>query len=636
MTDEALPKVLRAGAHKVYVNPASTYMVLDFETTNLDKGSALNPDNRIVLACWYMVLPDGTIENKFVYGDEYEMDELLADIERVDFVVAHNTKFELRWLKRCGLDLRNVLFFDTMLGAWVLDGNRSLPRGLDDLASRLGVTGKMKLVANMLKRGVCPSTIRKDWLTEYCFADIRITLDIFRIIVRALEVRGQLHLAHTRNLTHAVLADIEGEGLHLDKKAVEEEYQKTLAIWEERKEKLYATTGGINLDSPKQLAVYLYDTLKFAIPKDHFGKPLITGKGQPSTSEPTLALLEAKTDEQRDFLVAYKQFNEANTLLTKNLTFMQKVCEEYDGTFYGIFNLNIVGTHRLSSSGVPLLFKGEKKTKGIQLQNIPRAFKRLFWSGDEDYEIVEADGAQLEFRIAVELGKDAVGMKEISEDVDVHTITADYLLEHGYPTFDVISAKERRQDSKQYTFKPLFGGRSGHEAVVKYCEFFKEKYQGISETQHGWAVEAFNTKQQHTPYGMRFYWPNTTMYKSGQISGTTQIYNYPIQSFSTGEIIPLALVHFWHRSKHLRVRIFTTIHDSIAAYVHKEDIEACRELMRVSLTDDIYRYLRENYDYNFTTPLGVGVKSARNWGTSKSEYIWNVFPDGSHTFKQKD
>jgi DNA polymerase I-like protein with 3'-5' exonuclease and polymerase domains len=125
------------------------------------------------------------------------------------------------------------------------------------------------------------------------------------------------------------------------------------------------------------------------------------------------------------------------------------------------------------------------------------------------------------------------------------------------------------------------------------------------------------------------------MRRGGYITNTTQIYNYPVQGFATGEIIPIALVHFWHRAAPYRIRIFTTIHDSIGAIVHKDDVEVCKQLLKESLTADVYRYLREIYEYEFVTPLGVGVKASRNWGTASTESIWNVFPDGTFTFKEK-
>jgi DNA polymerase-1 len=626
-----LPWFLGAGAKYTYINPIP-YLVVDFETTNLDKGSAINPQNRIVLGCWRLVESDGSFKDKYVFGDEYDMQELLDDIAYVNsqrgFLVAQNAKFELQWLRRVGLDLRSTLVYCTMLGQWVLDGNRNLGRNLEALAVRheLG-DGKETLVSRLIAAGVCPSAIRRDWLLRYCKIDVDLTYRLFRKQVKLLESASQLHLALVRNLTCSVLADIEFEGMQLDREAVYKEYETTKAEWDKTQKALYGMTGGINLGSPKQLGEFLFKTLKFKVPKDHRGNELKTSTGQPSTNADALGRLDAKTDQQKEFLELYKRYNKLDSLLTKNLLFFKGVCDEFDGRFYGNFNQGIAGTHRLTSSGRPLLFAGEKKTKGVQFQNLPREYKKLFWSGDEDWYTGEADGAQLEFRVAADLGNDPTALWEIESGADVHQVTADTLTAAGEPT--------TRQAAKSRTFRPLYGGSSGTKAEQEYCAFFKAKYHALEATQRNWCTQVLNNKVLVTAYGMRFYWPDTEMTRSGYIVNTTQIYNYPVQGFATAEIIPIALVHFWHRTAGLRIKIFTTIHDSIGAKVHKDEVEVYKELSLVALTTDVFRFLEETYDYKFKVPLGVGTKIGRQFGKSDVEHSWNVWPDGKVEYKQK-
>lgn len=108
------------------------------------------------------------------------------------------------------------------------------------------------------------------------------------------------------------------------------------------------------------------------------------------------------------------------------------------------------------------------------------------------------------------------------------------------------------------------------------------------------------------------------------------------QGFATGEIIPIALVHYWHRTRHLDMEIWNTIHDSIAARVHKDCVDEAMQLSKSCLTTDVYNFLREVYKYEFRVPLGVGVKVGKNWGDSKQEHIWSVFPDGTETYQLKE
>src|SRR5690606_8057341 len=164
--------------------------------------------------------------------------------------------------------------------------------------------------------------------------------------------------------------------------------------------------------------------------------------------------------------------------------------------------------------------------------------------------------SQVEFRVAVDMGQDTVGYEEIINGTDIHSFTAAEMTKAGEPT--------SRQEAKAVTFRPLYGGGSGSDALKAYCEYFKNKYVGISNMQRTWALQCVDKGQYEKPYGMTFYFPGTKMHsRTGYIDNTTNIYNFPIQGFATGEIIPIALVYFWHKTRDLRVRIMAVIHDSI-------------------------------------------------------------------------
>src|SRR5687768_10222802 len=200
MTTE-LPWFLGSKALEAYLAP-SRYIALDFETTNLDKGSALNPDNRLLLACWDVVESDGTITRKSKWGDEYDMSELEEDIRGAQFIVAHNAKFELQWLKRCGIDLRDVLVFDTYLAEWVIASNRrnQWDMSLDGCATRYELGAKLHLASKCIEAGVCPSQIPTVWLEPYCYMDVELCRNLYEKQRDILFRDGLLHLALTRNL----------------------------------------------------------------------------------------------------------------------------------------------------------------------------------------------------------------------------------------------------------------------------------------------------------------------------------------------------------------------------------------------------------------------------------------------------
>ena len=97
------------------------------------------------------------------------------------------------------------------------------------------------------------------------------------------------------------------------------------------------------------------------------------------------------------------------------------------------------------------------------MQNMPRGgtfpVKKVFVSRWEGGYVMEADFAQLEFRVAAFLSQDTTAMKEIDTGFDVHSYTAKVISEAGQPT--------SRQDAKAHTFAPLSGLQGTVEALLR-------------------------------------------------------------------------------------------------------------------------------------------------------------------------
>lgn len=648
LSEDILPWFLSENAIEAYIEQ-DDYVVLDFETTNRTSGLAVDPSNHLVLACW-TVCKDGEAIDRHTFGDEYSMAALVADVRAAKFIVAHNAKFELQWLERCGIDLREILVFDTMVMEWVIGGNKKMLFNLDSTAKRYKLGVKESLVSKLIKAGSCPSTIPRSWLLGYCKMDVKLCHEIFKKQCGLLSDMDLWHIALQRNLVIPVLADIELQGLHLDRALVYEEEARLQEVVARLGEELDTITGGINLGSPKQLGGFLYgrarksglDTdggllatapspLGFAAPLDNAGEAIKTGGGEISTAVTALAKLVATTEEQRHFLTLYKEYNLASSMLSKNMSFFKNVCDERGAVFYGQLQQCRTANHRLASTGVKIKFENAKKEVACQLQNLPRQYKKLFTSHDPDYEVTEYDGSQIEFRVAADLGHDKVAESDIVNGVDIHSFTRDTMNE-AYKRFG-IDKEIDRQGAKPNTFAPLYGAFGKDKAEQEYAQAFRAKYHDIYNTQQDWSLTVADRKKLVTPYGLTFYWPDAKMHRSGYVSYSTEIFNLPISGLATGEIIPMALVHFWHRCKGLRMRIFNTVHDSICVRNHKEEIEMVTAIAKQAMTHDCYNFLRNVYKYEFRVPLGFGMKSGTNWGVSDSEHKWDVWPDGNERYQ---
>ena len=609
------------------------YVVVDFETPTALKGSPILESNRIILACWNrnyvrasdsndsqgQLLSSGGIHAVFGetlgesgesvhtmhhrFGGEYDLGELVEAIRSADFLVAHNAKFELGWLRRCGLDLREVIVYDTQIGEYVLGGNRFKLQhlSLNATAKRYGLGQKEDVVGKMWDHGIDTEDVPESWLLEYCERDVDLTHQIFLKQREKLRERNLLAVQYSRCLLTPVLADIEAKGLQLDEekiddltKDMEEEYARATS-------ELQDFADGSNPGSIKQRREYIFDTLRFEPAKDYSGRPMLTDGGDPSVSEDAMAGLVPRTEKQREYLSKYAHWASMHSDVTKYLRKFGECCKQDGGTLHASFNQCNTATHRLSSNGL---------TYKIQFQNLNRRFKPLFRARHDGWLVGEMDGAQLEFRVAAHLGRDRLALKDIVDGHDVHAYTA-----------SIIGCS--RQDAKRHTFKPLYGGTSGTPAERAYYEAFGAKYPSIADTQRGWTHTVLRTKRLETEWGLTYFFPQCKMTQSGYITFTNSIYNYPVQALATAEIIPLAIVAAWHRMKDMESFIVNTVHDSIIAEIHPDEVELFHEVAKECLIKDAYYLMEKLYGVRLTVPLGAGVMVGTHWG-SKDETVYQA------------
>lgn len=625
----SLPEFVKNPNPEVYLS--DSYVIVDFETTTHGKGLAVYPQNRIIAGAWR--IGEGLREPAAQFGwepdktyyrraGEFNYADVVELLQRAAFVVAHNAKFDLQWLARCGLDLKDVLVYDTLLGEYVLGGNRWLfsQLSLDAISKRRFGQGKIDLIRMMWDLGVPTEDIPESWLERYCVRDVELTERLFLQQRRDLESLGLLPVMYNRCLLTPVLADIEHNGMQLDVELVRQKYAEVEAKFLNLERELTQLTGGINFNSGPQVAEYLYGSLKFdEVFKRQGGKwvPDRTDSGRPKTDGDTIEKLKAKTAAQKRFKELYGEYRQVYSELTKYLRKLLACCDEASGHLLATLNQASTQTHRLSSTGLDY---------GCQFQNFPRAYKPLFCARHKGWLVGEADGAQLEFRDAVHLGRDAVGLYDIIHGTDIHLVTAGVIWPKENP-------KDRRQDAKTHTFKPLYGGQSGTEDEKRYYKFFREKYKGIAAWQQKNIDFVLENKYLITEWGLRYYWPDTTMDRSGYVRNSTAICNYPVQAQATAEIIPMAVVCMWHRLKRSTLKMFlvNTVHDSIVCELPPEERDAFHTLSKCALIGDVYHLLYHLYGIRFTVPLGAGVKVASHWGGKDAvDYVGGIETGGEY------
>lgn len=608
------------------------YVVLDFETTTIENGDPVIPENRILCACWERGKghPAGT-GKQAVRGGIYEMGELVRDIEQARFIVAHNAKFELGWLKRCGLDLTQVVVWCTQTAEYVIAGNRPWLFSLEECAKRRKI-GYKDFVGKLIRQGVDTESIPYSWLEEYCHKDVEMTQKLFWSQRKDIYQRKLEAVNWTRQLRCAPLADIESNGMCLDADRVSKLYFDWLNRYNQVEAELNEITGGINFKSSDQVAEYVYGKLKFKELKDKKGN-FIRNKeskrwptGKPKTDKATMeeVLKQATTDEQRKFVTLRQEAAKLGHALSNALSKFQQCCTETeDNILYAKFRLTRTATHRLSSTGVRY---------SAQFQNFDRRFKPLFKARTPGWSFTEHDQAQLEWKVAVALGQDRRGLEDIENKVDAHAQSASHIFSERWedvgekpedPERDAI-----RTAAKAFTFKPLFGGEFGSESEMRYYRWFRETYTGIVDAQERWKNHVANYKHVRAASGLIFYWPHAKLNKWGSLPPRIihQICNYNIQSFATADIVPISLVYMWHRLKQQQLESFivSTVHDSVLGEVKPEEKEEYDTIAKIAFEHDTIKYLKKVYKYNFEVPLVAEGDWGTHWHTTKhweEEYL---------------
>ena len=324
-----------------------------------------------------------------------------------------------------------------------------------------------------------------------------------------------------------------------------------------------------------------------------------------STSKQNLETLEKAArvkgmTDAVDFLSKVRRLSAVDTYLSSFVDGIRMYTKQ-DG------KLHVRLTQHMTSTG---RFSG----RDPNMQNMPRGVtfpvKKVFVSRFDGGKIMEADFAQLEFRTAAYLSQDGVAIEEVSTGFDVHSYTAKVITDAGQPT--------DRQTAKAHTFAPLYGatgfGRTPAEA--EYYTHFTQKYQGIADWHSRLAKEAIATGKITTPSGREFAFPDVVRKASGRVSNFTQIKNYPVQSFATADIVPVALLHIEKLLDGMQSCVVNTVHDSIVIDVHPDEerrvIEVIQETNK-SLPD----LIAIRWGLVFNVPLELEAKIGPNWLDTK-------------------
>ena len=354
----------------------------------------------------------------------------------------------------------------------------------------------------------------------------------------------------------------------------------------------YAVIGKqINLGSPKQLQVVLFDEL--GMPKTKRTKTGYT------TDADALAGLYDKTEHP--FLQHLLAHRDASRL-RQTVEGLLKTVQD-DGRIHTTFNQMIAATGRLSSTEP-------------NLQNIPirteegRRIREAFVVGEGFESLLTADYSQIEMRIMAHVSEDAALIEAFNSGMDFHSVTAARVFE--VPPEEVTVAQRSKIKAMNYG---LAYGLSAYglsqqlkietsEARALMDEYF-ESFGGVRDYLHGVVDEARRSGFTETILGRRRYLPDLTSdNRQRREMAERMALNAPIQG-SAADIIKVAMLHVDAAlsAEGLGSRMLLQVHDELVFEVAPGELERLEGLVRREMASAA----------ELAVPLEVSVGLGRSW-----------------------
>jgi DNA polymerase-1 len=347
----------------------------------------------------------------------------------------------------------------------------------------------------------------------------------------------------------------------------------------------------INLGSPKQLQVVLFDEL--GMPKTRRTRTGYT------TDAEALQQLYIKTEHP--FLAHLLVHRDAIRLKQTVEGLLKAVAD--DGRIHTTYAQTIASTGRLSSTDP-------------NLQNIPirteegRRIRQAFVVGEGYDALMSADYSQIEMRIMAHVSQDESLIEAFKSGMDFHTVTASRVF--GVEPAQITPAERAKIKAMNYG---LAYGLSAYglsqqlnievsEAKALMDEYF-ERFGGVRTYLHSLVADARRTEYTETILGRRRYLPDLMSdNRQRREMAERMALNAPIQG-SAADIIKVAMLDVEKAldDAGMRSRMLLQVHDELVFEIGPREREPLEELVRTKMGNAVA----------LDVPLDVSVGVGRSW-----------------------
>ena len=540
---------------------------------------------------YYVPVPEDKDE---IMKITYQFKEVLEDPKLQK--IGQNLKYDIKVLKKYGIEVKDNLF-DTMLAHYLIEPERR--HNMDSLAENFLGYSPVSIETLIGKKGKNQKSMRDidpKEVTEYASEDADITFqlkDKLEPKVKKVGVHDLLMNIETPLIN--VLADMEYEGVALDKEFLENYSKELGADILELKEAVFELSGAeFNLDSPKQLGTILFEQM--GIPY----KGAKTKTGQYSTNEETLSKLKGD-HEIFDPILEYRGLTKLKSTYVDALPLLVNPDTQ---RVHSTFNQTVAATGRLSS-------------QNPNLQNIPirtekgKMVRKAFIPRNSDYVLLAADYSQVELRLVAEISKDKNLINAFKAGHDIHVATAAKVFGVA---LDQVS-KDMRSKAKMVNFGIIYAisafGLSQREKISRteakeLIENYFLQYPDVKKYMDDTVDYARTNGYTQTLLGRkRFFRDIDSRNHTLRSAAEREAINSPIQG-SAADLVKKAMIdiHNELNKRELKSRMTLQVHDELVFDVHKPELEEVKSLVIE---------LMENAIPGLTVPMKVDAGIGDNW-----------------------
>lgn len=480
------------------------------------------------------------------------------------YVAAHRLEINLQHID-----------FDVMLASYIIDPSRTI----EDVQSVVSYYNQnfVKSDIAVYGKGKKRQVPLDDVLEVHIAAIMQAIYNCKPLMSDILSDHNQMDLLNNLELPLArILADMEETGIYTDVNDLKEMQNELQEKLDNLVSEIYEAAGeSFNINSPKQLGIVLFETLKLPIIKK-------TKTGY-STAVDVLEQLQGK-HPIIDYILEYRQLSKLQSTYVEGL---QKVISD-DQRIHTRFNQTLAQTGRLSSIDP-------------NLQNIPirleegRKIRKAFKPTSDDYVILSADYSQIELRVLAHMTQDESLKEAFIHGDDIHAATA--MKVFGVEK-DQVNDLMRRQ-AKAVNFGIVYGisdyGLSQNLGITRkkakaFIDDYLASFPGVKQYMTDIVKDAKANGYVETLLHRRRYIPDITSrnFNLRSFAERTAM-NTPIQG-SAADIIKLAMVQFDKnvRETNYHAKLLLQVHDELIFEVPKSEVqdfsEFVEEIMDNALT----------------------------------------------------